>query len=299
MAVTAATLDWESARVLLAVVRGGSMMAAARALAMSQPTVSRMVQQLEHSCGQPLFIRHARGVRLSRVGAELLVHAERAEIAMASFERVARRKAEIDGVLRLTTSEFLGVEVLAPRLHELRELYPRLRLELLLQNVASDLTRGDADLALRLFRPSQPELVIKAVGHLELGLYASRAYLERRGSPENFDGLLCHDLIGFDPRGPMHALYERFDPRLVSERFALGTDCLSAQVALARGGFGIAGLQAGFARKYPELVRVLPELPMPRAEAWLVTHEDLRESGPVRAGFEWLERVMADYASVS
>ncbi|HET9959122.1 MAG TPA: LysR family transcriptional regulator [Polyangiaceae bacterium] len=289
-------MNWELARVFLSVARAGSMFAAARELGMSQPSVSRAVYDLERSVGQKLFVRHARGVALTPVGEEARAAAERIELGMQSFARAARRKPEVEGTLRLATTEFIGVEVLAPRLHELRELFPKLRLELVLQNTASDLARGEADLALRLFRPKQASLVTKQVAALELGLYASRAYLERKGEPRNFEELLDHELIGFDPKGPMSRLFTALDARLVGERFAIGTDCLSAHVALARGGFGIAGLQRGFARNYQELCRILPALPLPAVEAWLVTHPDLRRAGQVRAAWDWVEAVIREYA---
>jgi DNA-binding transcriptional LysR family regulator len=291
--------DWASASVFLAVARSGSMLAGAKALGMSQPSVSRAIQHLEDGAGQRLFVRHARGVRLTPVGEALRLHVERAESSLHHFQRVARGKATVEGTLRIATTEFLGVEVFAPRLHELRELFPRLRLELVLENTASDLTRGEADVAVRLFRTQKPELVTRLVAHLELGMYASHDYVARRGAPETFDELFEHELIGYDPRGPMAGLYAQLDPRFAPSAFAVGTDCLSAQVALARGGFGIAALQVGFAQRYEELVRVLPELPLPRAEAWLVTHEDLKTSGHVRAAFDWLERVMVDYEATT
>jgi DNA-binding transcriptional LysR family regulator len=205
----------------------------------------------------------------------------------------------VDGCLRIATTEFIGVEVLGPRLGELRELYPKLRLELVLQNLASDLSRGDADIAVRLFQPKQPALVTKWVTQLALGFFASQDYLARRGVPQSFEELLGHELIGYDPRGPFAQAGKALDPRLVPTCFAAGTDCLSAQVVLARFGFGIACLQVGFTKRYPELIRVFPEMPMPFADVWLVTHEDLRASGHVRAGFEWVEQVLLDYGKLN
>lgn len=292
------SLDWHAARVFLAVVRAGSMLAGARVLGSSQPSVTRVIQELERAAGQSLLVRHARGIRLTPLGEQLRAHAERAEAALQSFDRVARSKAEVEGCLRIATTEFIGVEVLGPRLSELRELYPKLRLELVLQNLASDLSRGEADIAIRLFRPKQPALVTKWVTKIAIGFFAAEDYLARRGTPTSFDELLTHDLIGYDPRGPLAHSAELLDPRLTPTFFAAGTDCLSAQVALARFGFGIACLQVGFAQRYPELRRVLPELPLPQAEVWLATHEDLRASGHVRAGFEWVEQVLLDYSAI-
>jgi DNA-binding transcriptional LysR family regulator len=289
--------DWDSARVFLAVARTGSMLAGGRALRLSQPSVTRVIQRLEEACGQRLFVRHARGVRLTQLGESLRVLAERAEAELASFQRVALAKSEVEGVLRIATTEFIGVEVLAPRLHELRESYPRLRFELVLQNQASDLVRGEADVAVRLFRPREAALVTKLVTRLALGFYASERYIDRRGAPHSLDELGGHELIGYDPRGPMAAGVAQYDARLAPSAFALGTDCLSAQLALARAGFGIAAMQQGFAMRYPELRRVFKGSPFPDVEVWLVTHEDLRASGRVRVGVDWLEAVLVEYGA--
>jgi DNA-binding transcriptional LysR family regulator len=289
-------MDWESARVFLAVARAGSMLAGAKLLRLSQPSVTRVIQGLEEAAGQRLFVRHARGIRLTQLGESLRVLAERAEVELANFQRVAQALPQVEGVLRIATTEFIGVEVLAPRLHELREAYPRLRFELVLQNSASDLLRGDADIAVRLFRPREGALVTKLVTRLELGFYAAERYIERRGAPHTLDDIGGHDLIGYDPRGPMASSVTQLDARLAPSAFALGTDCLSAHVALARHGFGIAGMQVGFAQRYAELRRVLLGVALPEVEVWLVTHEDLRASGRVRAGVDWLERVLVEYA---
>jgi DNA-binding transcriptional LysR family regulator len=104
-------------------------------------------------------------------------------------------------------------------------------------------------------------------------------------------------LVGYDPRGSMAASIAQFDARLSPSAFAVGTDCLSAQVALARAGFGAALLQQGFAMRYPELRRVFKGSPLPEAEVWLVTHEDLRASGRVRVGVDWLEGVLVEYGA--
>jgi DNA-binding transcriptional LysR family regulator len=290
--------DWEAARVFLTVVRAGSMLAGARALGSSQPSVTRAIQRLEQAAGQTLLVRHARGIRLTPTGEQLRAHAERAEAALQSFDRVARSTHEVRGCLRIATTEFIGVEVLGPRLGELRELYPQLRLELVLQNVASDLARGDADVAVRLFRPKQPALVTKWVTKLGIGFFAAEEYLAKHPAPRSLEDLLTLELIGYDPRGPFGSSAQLIDPRLTPASFAVGTDCLSAQVALCRFGFGVACLQVGFAQRYPELRRVVPDLPLPEVDVWLVTHEDLRSSGHVRAGFEWLESVLLEYGSV-
>lgn len=292
----AQALDWQQIRLFTEIARAGSLAGAAAQLATTQPSVSRGLRALEEALGYTLFVRHARGVRLTQEGAALLASAERVAAAVQGFERAARATQEIDGSLRIATTEYIGVEVLAPQLDALRERHPRLDVELVLDNAPSDLTRGEADLAIRLFRPTQPELIARRVAQVDGGLYASRAYLARRGAPDDLEALLEHDLIGFDARGPMAMAMARVDARLVPAAFAVRTDSLMAQLAACRGGAGIAVLQGPIARRHDALIQVLPTLPLPPLELWLVAHEDMRHSAPIRAGFLWLEEILIDYA---
>jgi DNA-binding transcriptional LysR family regulator len=288
-------IDWQLVRGFLAVAEAGSVSAAAVQLKMTQPTLSRGLRSLEETLGYPLFVRHARGVRLTPEGEALLEAARHVEAAMKGFERTARATVEAAGTLRIAATEHLGIEVLAPRLAALRERHPRLAIELVLDNQPSDLTQGEADLAVRLYKPTQPELVARRVGAIPLGLFASRDYLARRGAPTSLEEALEHDLIGFDPRGALSEGFARFEPRLTATTFTLRTDSLAAQLAACRAGCGLSAQQLAIAKRYPELVRVLPELPLPPLDLWLVAHEDMRRSQAVQLGFTWLDEVLTDY----
>jgi molybdate transport repressor ModE-like protein len=290
------SLDWTSARVFLVVARTGSLTAAARRLGLSQPTVSRHLAALEDSLGAKLLVRHARGVRLTDKARELVVAAEAVERAMDGFTRMATGVRDtIGGTVRVAASEIVGVEVLVPRLDELRDAHPAIEVELVLANTPSDLAGGDADLAIRLYRPHEAELVTKLIGSVELAFVASQGYLDRRGAPASLDALLEHELIGFEARGPMARLFEAVDPRLTADRFAIRTDSLTAQLAAARAGCGIAAAQIPIAARYPELVTLaLPER-APAAPFWLTSHTDLRQAPHVRAVWDWCEQVLRDY----
>jgi molybdate transport repressor ModE-like protein len=290
------SLEWTSARVFLAVARTGSLTAAARRLGLSQPTVSRHLQALEETLGARLLIRHARGVRLTDRARELVAAAEEVERAMDGFARLAAGVREtIAGTVRLAASEIVGVEVLAPRLGELRDRHPGVEVELVLGNTPSDLSRGDAALAVRLYRPQETALITKLIGSVQLGFFASRGYLERRGRPSSLAALLEHELIGFDSRGPMARLFEAVDPRLTAERFTLRTDSLTAQLAAARAGCGIVATQVPIAARYPELIAIELAETAPAAPFWLTTHLDLRQATHLRAVWDWCEQVLRDY----
>lgn len=296
----AGRLAWDQIRMFLAIVSAGSLAKAAERLGLSQPSVSRELRVLEDALGYALFVRHARGVRLTEEGRALLASAERVALAVQGFERAALNTQEVSGTLRVAASEYIGVEALVPELPSLRHQHPRLNVELILDNAPSDLTYGEADVAARLFRPTQPHLIARKIATLGVGLYASRAYLERHAqSPLTLDAVFGpeHELIGFDSRGPMAQAMLRLDPRLTPEAFALRTDSLMAQLAACRAGVGMCAIQHPVARRYPELIHVLPELELKPLELWLVAHEDVRQSPTIRAGLAWLEACLIKYAS--
>jgi DNA-binding transcriptional LysR family regulator len=289
-------LDWHQVRVFLTIADTGAISTAAAALRITQPTLSRALRALEASLGYELFVRHARGVRLTPAGAQLLDAARQVDAAMSSFERAANASAQAPTTLRIAASEAIGVEVIAPAIPALRERAPTIAVELILENTSSDLTRGEADIAVRLYRPEQLDLLTRRVGAVPIGLFASRSYLERRSAPRTLDELLHdHDLIGFDPRGPLADALSRFDPRLSPEHPIVRADSLSAQLAAARAGCGVCVLQHPIARRYPELEHILPALPIEPLELWLTTHQDLRTSPAVRIGLDWLHQALSSY----
>jgi DNA-binding transcriptional LysR family regulator len=290
-------IDWPAIRTFVAVARTGSLSAGARALDTTQPTASRQIQRLEESVGGPLLVRHGRGVRLTPRGEKLLESAREVDAAMTTLERsLSGARTEPRGDVRVAASEFIGVDVIVPRLAELRSAYPHVVVELVLDNRASDLTVGEADIAVRLFAPEQLDLVATKIGEVSLGLYASRSYVAAHGMPRDLDDLIAHHaLVGFDSRGPLAHGFERFDARLGPAAFALRTDSLEAHLMAARTGFGIAALQRPMAASFPELVDVLPALPPPSLPIWLTLHKDVRSGAHVRVTHDWLADVMRDY----
>ena len=290
--------SWSQVRIFVAVAQAGSLTRAADALGSSQPTVGRQLRALEEAVGAALIIRHARGVVLTDKGRDLLDVALEVAERMDAFARVARGAREVlSGTVRIAATEIVGTHILTPLLAGIRPDLPRIDFELVLDNSASDLTRGEADIAVRLFAPRNQDLIGRRLGELPLGLYATAAYLARRGRPESFEALLEHDLIGFDSRGPFAELNATYDPRLTARAFSFRTDSLVAQLEAGRHGAGIAPLQCEIAERYPELQRVLPELPIPPMPLWLLMHEDIRGGAHIRALFSALADGLRDYTA--
>lgn len=289
-------LAWEHCRSLLAVIRHGSLSAAARALGLTQPTLSRHISGLEAALGAALFTRSPHGLRPTEVAQAILPHAEAMASAAAALVRSASgAAAAVAGIVRIAASEMIGVEVLPPILAEVGERYPDVAVELALSNRNEDLLRRDVDLAVRMVRPAQVGLVARQIGKVQLGLYAHRRYVERHGSPETAADLSRHRLVGFDREWPGGVLgSQALD--LSPADFGLRTDSDLAQLAAVRAGGGIGVVQDGIAVRERELVPVLRgvvafELPM-----WLAMHEDLRLTARVRAVFDVLADALSEYA---
>ena len=182
--------SWELFRTFLEVVRDGSLSGAARRLGLTQPTVGRHVDALEAALSLPLFTRSPQGLIPTAAALDLVPHAESMAAASAALRRAASGEAATDrGTVRITASEIMGCEVLPPMLASFRRKHPRIELELTLNNRNEDLLRRDADIAVRMNRPTQKALVARRIGKTMIGLYAHRDYLAEFGTPKSFADL--------------------------------------------------------------------------------------------------------------
>lgn len=270
---------WDLYRTFLAVLREGSLSAAARSLGLTQPTVSRHLEALEDAVRLRLFVRSQRGLTPTEAALELEPYADTIASAAAAMLRVATgHGAVVGGTVRISASEVVGVEVLPPILTALRERHPHLTIELVLSNTVEDLLRRDADIAVRMVEPAQDALVAKHVGIIALGFHAHRRYLDRRGMPATLGDLVQHDVIGFDRETPaIRAMLKRVRG-VDRSAFALRADSDLAQLAMLRAGFGIGVCQVPVAARDPDLVRVLADAFVLNLPTWVVMHEDLRSS---------------------
>ncbi|AIP02366.1 LysR family transcriptional regulator [Burkholderia pseudomallei] len=289
-------IGWELYRSFLGVLREGSLSGAARALGLTQPTVGRHVAALEAALRVPLFTRSSSGLMPTDVALALRAHAEAMESTADALARAATSFGEdVRGVVRISASDVVGVEVLPPIVARLRQRHPALTIELALTNRVQDLLRREADIAVRMTRPGQTQLIARHIGGIELGLHAHRDYLARRGTPRDAGELVRHALIGHDrPTAFIRQIAKSF-PGFDRGAFALRTDSDLAQLALIRCGAGIGACQAALAKRDPALVRVLPKAFAGRLDMWVTMHEDLRGSPRCRAAFDALAEGLDAY----
>ena len=289
--------SWDLYRTFGAVMREGSLSGAARALGLTQPTAARHVEALERAVGAQLFLRTQRGLSPTEAARRLQPHAETLAATSAALLRAAASRAgAVAGTVRISASEIVGVEHLPPVLADLRRTHPALQLELVLSNALDDLLGRRVDIAVRMVEPVQQALTVKRVGVVEVGLYATRDYLVRRGEPRTMADLAGQDLIGFDETTPsIRALIETF-PMLQRDAFALRADSHLAQLAAIRAGFGIGFCQVSIARRDPNLLRVLDAAARIDLGVWIAMHEDLRGTPACRVTFDALAAGLAGIA---
>ncbi|GBR54154.1 LysR family transcriptional regulator [Gluconobacter sphaericus] len=292
--------DWHLFRAFLAVVREGSLSGAARMLATTQPTMGRQVAALEASLGVKLFTRSIDGLSPTEAGLRLIPSAEAMAAAAETAWRSTSGKAdEARGTVRITASEVIGSEVLPSLLTGFYSLYPQISVELVLSNRNEDLLRGDADIAVRMVRPSQAALVAKRIGNIDAGLYAHQHYLKKRPMPQCLYDLRQHALIGYD-RNPAHSrMIEMMRVPLTREMFAFRSDSDLAQLAALRTGFGIGASQLGIAKRDRNLIPVLHTELIFSMDVWVAIHPDMRSDRRIRLMFDYLVKKLAHYAMTS
>jgi DNA-binding transcriptional LysR family regulator len=292
--MTPDTPDWTLIRSFLAVAEHKSLSAAARSLGLTQPTIGRHVDALEDALGVKLFTRSVHGLKLNDAALDLVPHAKAMAATASALQRAASGEAaEERGTVRITASEVIGAEVLPGIVAKMRATHPSIAIELALSNRNENLLLREADIAVRMVRPVQKNLVARKIGDVPVLFYAHRSYVKRRGVPRTLADLANHDLIGYDAQVPMGL--GDIGSQLTRDTFALRTDSDVAQIALLRAGAGIGGLQRQLAARERNLVPVLHgtlKLPL---EMWVVMHEDLRTTRRVRLIYDALAAGLTEY----
>jgi DNA-binding transcriptional LysR family regulator len=278
----AGTWLWDDVRVFLAVARAGSLSGAARNLGVGHVTVGRRIALFEKRLGVALLDRTPDGFTVTSAGDAILRQCMAMENAALDLERTAAgRDSLMAGSVRVTTTEALAHQVVAPAIAALRQAHPGLQIDLVVGVRSLDIARRDADLAVRLARPSAPDLVCRKLGEMGFTLYASKRYLARAGVPKRGQGLAGHDLITFT--GAPAAISPFFlGESLDGARIALRCDNPFIQRTAAANDVGIAELACFLGDSSPDLIRVWPHETPARRTVWLIMHEDMRRSARIK-----------------
>ena len=287
------SFDWNQARAFLATVEAGSLSAAARALRVTQPTLSRQVAALEADLGVTLFERAGRSLSLSASGIQLLEHFRGMGEAAAQISLAASGQAQaIEGLVTITASDAVSAYWLPAVLKRLRAMEPGIEVEVLASNDVRDLRQREADIAIRHVRPDQPELIARLVRETSAHLYASTAYLDEHGRPDCAADLSDSAFIGFAPVERLLQGLTAMGLPLTRRNFPIVTDNSAVVLETVKQGLGIAIMPKEFAAIVPGIECVLPEFRFP-LPFWLVTHRELLTSRRIRVVFDLLAEALS------
>ncbi len=295
-------MDWDKLRVFHAVAEAGSFTHAGEMLRLSQSAVSRQISALEESLDTPLFHRHARGLVLTEQGEMLLRAVREITSKLRSTEAlITESKSKPEGPLRITCTTGLGATWLAPRIKEFVERYPHIDLTLILSDNDLDLTLREADVAIRVTPPTQPDLIRRNLMTIHFHVFGSTEYLKKHGIPKTTKDLDKHRLIVFG---------DEFRPQLPSSQWLLTADADPAKprrpmlrvnsvygiYQAMRSGLGLAVVPDYMSEKVTDVVRVLPEFEGGAVDAYFVYPEALRHSARVGVFREFLLQKIAETA---
>ena len=277
-------MNWDDARVFLAVCRESTLRGAARVLGVDQATVGRRVNALEKSLSATLFLRTSEGYALTAVGEAALLSVEKMERSALELERqIQGLDNRLTGTVRVSTTDSLAIDFVIPAIACLHAKHPDVRVQLDASTQILSLAKREADIAVRNTRPDNPDLIARRIARWPVGLFASRGYIDRNGAPEPGSLFEGHDLVVYQPH-----LQSQRDLTLVCEPLGRGriVATLSSSLLVRRSiaaGLGIGEIPVhngeldGLVRLWPERTRPLPY------DVWLVTHADLRHTARVRA----------------
>jgi len=289
-------LDWDDFRVFLGIARAGTLSAAARQLSVDQSTMSRRLAALEAAAGSRLFDRTQTGYALTAAGEAVRKDAEEIEARAIAIERqLAGHDARPEGVVRLAASESFAAWFLVPHLADLRIACPGITIGLVTGNRAADLSRREADIAVRLSKPTEPQLLARRLCPSGWALYGSTSYLKQRGKPRLRSELAGHDVIGFEPelKGTLGARW--LAQNAARAKVVLTTNSLVAQGSAVSAGLGLSPLPTIFGDNATGVVRALPQT-LGHHDVWLLVHPDVKNSARVRAVIDYLSRVIGEAA---
>jgi DNA-binding transcriptional LysR family regulator len=286
---------WDDARFFLAVHRARSLSAAGRALGVNQSTVGRRVAALEEALGARLFFQTPDGYVLAPAGERMLARAERMEDeALAIARELSGDEGKLTGTVRVTAPDAFGARVITPLLAEFVRRYPEIELELVADNRALSLSKREADLAVRVGKPSEPSLIVRRLAAFAQAIYASKRYVAERGKPRglDFDG---HDFVDLEPPSAREAVWVAQHARRA--RVVFTSNATLSQLAAVQEGLGLGVLPCYLGDTDPNLVRVCPPIAAVSRELWLVLHRDLQHAARIRACAEFLVEALSARAA--
>jgi DNA-binding transcriptional LysR family regulator len=289
-------LIWDDIRAFLAIARTGTLSGTAGRMGLGLATVSRRIERLEGAVGQPLFVRHQSGYRLTEDGTALIERAEEMEAAALSLTAGLRQEASVSGTVRLATAENLATGLILPELGRLRAKYPQLTIEIVTDIATVNLHRRDADIALRMVKPDRGNVSLQRLGTLGYGLYGAPRYISARSSATDASAFDADDFIGWSETHTTLPAAQWIERMLKGRAPAITTTSVATQITACASGLGLAVLPHFLARPH-DLICLDADLGIDQS-IWLVTQSDLAQSRRVRAVADFLRDIVKEHSAV-
>lgn len=288
--------DWFLWRSFLAVMDEGSLSAAARKLSASQPTIGRHIEELENNLAAILFDRTGRGLVPTALAHQMVDAVRNAKSALAEAQLMASGSTQmLEGTVRITASQILSHHILPKILQKARARFPAIQIELVPSDSAENLLLREADIAIRMFRPGQLDIVAKKIGEVPLCACAHKSYLEKYGTPDSITDLLDHELIGLDRQEDIIKVAKTIGIELRRADFSIRTDSQTAIWQMALNGLGITFAQTSLIDATPDMVKIVPDLKIPSMEMWLVAHKEVHRAKRIRVIYDLLAAELIPY----
>jgi len=281
--------DWNKARSFLVAAEEGTLSAAARALGLSQPTLSRQIDALESELRVVLFERVGRGFVLTPAGRVLLEHVRGMGEAATRFSLTASGQSQlVDGLVRITATDVASAFVLPSILKRLRRTHPGIQVELVASNASADLRRREADIAVRNVASTHPDIIVKKIRDDPAHLYATETYLRSVGDLRSPAGLASAEFLGYSDNRPMLQVMQSVGVQAAESQFPIICDNQLVQWELVKRGLGIGFMLAAVGDAEPLVCRAMPDVGPVMVPMWLAAHRELNTSARVRTVFDFL-----------
>lgn len=294
-------MDWDKLRIFHAVAEAGSFTHAGDTLNLSQSAVSRQVSALEDTLRTPLFHRHARGLILTEQGEMLYRTAHEVFGKLAMAEAMLKdAKDKPSGELKVTTTVGIGSTWLTPRIREFLEMFPDISVDLILTDHELDLSMREADVAIRMRKPTQPDLIQRRLMSVHTHIYAAPEYIKRRGMPQHVDDLQKHELVVYGQEAPptianVNWLINLGKRRGKKFRPVLKVNNIYGLLLAVESGLGIGSLPDYIVQGHNKLMKVLPDVEGPSTDTYFVYPEELRNSNRIAVFRDFLVRAVAEW----
>lgn len=281
--------DWHVLKSFALVGEHGSLSAAARAAGISQSTMSRHLSTLEKTAGSRLVERTTSGIILTSSGLAMLDYVEKMSDAASQLSySMSSRSGAISGSVRITASEFVAAFVLPEILSKLRIEEPEIDFEVVASDATDNLLRRDADIAIRMYRPTQLDLISRKVGDLKLAAFASNEYIERRGNPSRIEDLFDHNVIGYDRNQDIIDGFRAAGLKIDSEFFAFRCDTQFVCWQMILAGYGIGFFPTKIGQEAPNITKIIDLGDVGSLPIWLTAHSELKSSQRLRRVYDFL-----------